>query len=56
LYGLLLREFPDGGRRIVGPQVDGRHFATFLPEIASEITDAASTALEGRHADRRANS
>ena len=55
LYGLLLREFPDGTRRTVGPQSDGRHFATFLPKIASEITAAASIALEGQHADRRAN-
>lgn len=54
LYGLLLREFPDGARRIAGPQSDGRHFATFLPEIASEITAAASLALEGQHANRRA--
>lgn len=53
LYGLILREFPDGARRIVGPQLDGRHFVTFLPDIASEITAAASTAFEGRNADQR---
>ena len=55
LYGLLLREFPDGTRRIAGPQSDGRHFVTFLPDIAAEITAAASTAFEGLHADNRRN-
>ncbi|NGN44340.1 hypothetical protein G6N74_25030 [Mesorhizobium sp. CGMCC 1.15528] len=53
LYGLLLREFPDGTRRIVGPQSDGRHFVTFLPCIAAEITSAASRELEGQHAEYR---
>jgi hypothetical protein len=53
LYGLLLREFPDGTRRISGPQSDGRHFATFLPDIASAITSAASSAFEGQHAVHR---
>jgi hypothetical protein len=53
LYGIILREFPDGTRRIVGPQCDGRHFVTFLPEVASAMTTAASIALEGQYAANR---
>lgn len=53
LYGLLLHQFPDGTRRIAGPQSNGRHFVTFLPDIAAEITNAASIAYEGRDANDR---
>lgn len=53
LYGLLLRQFPDGTRRIASPTANGRHMATFHPALAAEITDFASSAFEGRDANDR---
>lgn len=54
MYGLVLRELPDGYRTIAGPQLDGRRFATFLPEIAAQITTIASDAYnEGQYASYR---
>ncbi|MDX0426821.1 hypothetical protein [Sinorhizobium medicae] len=47
LYGLLLREFPDGTRRTIAPNVGGQHCASFQPAIAEKITKAASKALAG---------
>jgi hypothetical protein len=47
LYGLLLREFPDGTRRTIAPNNNGRHFATFHPTIGEQLTAAASAALRG---------
>jgi len=47
LYGLLLREFPDGTRRTIAPNVGGQHCASFQPTIAEKITEAASKALLG---------
>lgn len=47
MYGLVLREQPDGWRAIAAPQSDGRRFATFLPEIAAQITELASAAYDG---------
>lgn len=53
IYGLILREHPEGTRTIAGPQCDGRRFATFLPEVANRITKLASHAYEGTYADSR---
>jgi hypothetical protein len=51
LYGLLLREFPDGTRRTIAPNNNGRHFATFHPTLGEQLSAAASTALGGLHAN-----
>ncbi|WP_164830845.1 hypothetical protein [Sinorhizobium meliloti] len=51
LYGLLLREFPDGTRRTIAPNVGGQHCASFQPAIAEKITAAATSALGGQLAD-----
>jgi hypothetical protein len=54
LYGLLLREFPDGTRRTIAPNIGGQHCASFQPAIAERITKAASNALlGGQLADNR---
>lgn len=53
LYGLLLRQCPDGTRRIASPTANGRHMATFHPALAAEITEHASSAFEGRYANDR---
>ncbi|WP_164830265.1 hypothetical protein [Sinorhizobium meliloti] len=53
LYGLLLREFPDGTRRTIAPNVGGQHCASFQPAIAEKITKAASKALGGQIAVTR---
>jgi hypothetical protein len=50
VYGLVLREYPDGVRTIAGPQSEGRRFATFIPEVAEKITKLASNAYEGTNA------
>lgn len=47
MYGLILREQPDGWRAIAAPQLEGRRFATFLPEVAAQITELASAAYDG---------
>ena len=48
LFGLLLRELPDGSRRTVAPNLAGCHSATFRRDVAEEITAAASKALGGQ--------
>ena len=53
LYGLLLREFPDGTRRTIAPNVGGQHCASFQPAIAEKITKAATLALGGQLAVTR---
>lgn len=53
LYGLLLREFPDGTRRTIAPNVGGQHCASFKPAIAEKITAAATSALGGQLAVTR---
>jgi|GEM_PF-3263054 len=50
MYGLVLREHPDGARSVAGPQFEGRRFATFIPEVAEKITKLASNAYEGTNA------
>ncbi|HEV7305226.1 hypothetical protein [Ensifer sp.] len=47
LYNLLLREFPDGTRRTISPNVGGQHCASFKPAVAEKITAAATLALLG---------
>ncbi len=45
LHNLLLREWPDGNRRVIAGNIAGTHCASFQPEIAAKITAAASAAL-----------
>jgi hypothetical protein len=47
IFGLLLRELPDGSRRTVAPNLGGQHVATFRRDLAEQITAAASAALYG---------
>ena len=49
IFGLLLRELPDGSRRTVAPNLGGQHVATFRRDVAEQITAAASAALHGGH-------
>ncbi|KQT48756.1 hypothetical protein ASG43_07835 [Aureimonas sp. Leaf454] len=49
LYGLALRKTPDGRLRIIAPNANGKHAATFAPELADEITKAARVALSEGH-------
>lgn len=58
LFGLLLREYHDGTRRTVSPNLGGHHVATFQPAIAELITAAASKALAtgGQLAENRRTS
>lgn len=55
LFGLLLRELPDGSRRTVAPNIAGCHSATFRRDVAEQITIAASNALGGRIAETTEN-
>jgi len=56
LYGFALREFPDGNRRTIAPpNAAGRHAASFTPHLGSQLTAAASAALERPH-DRTSRS
>lgn len=50
LYGLTLRQFPDGHSRTISPNANGRHFATFTPALGQSLTDAATIALRSLHA------
>lgn len=51
LFGLLLRELPDGSRRTIAPNIGGRHSMTFRRDLAEKITAAASNALGGQIAE-----
>lgn len=55
LFGLQLRERPDGSRVTVAPNVGGRHSVTFRRDIAEQLTAAASNALGGRIAETSKN-
>ncbi|WP_312942363.1 hypothetical protein [Agrobacterium pusense] len=55
LFGLLLRELPDGSRRTIAPNIGGRHSVTFRRDIAEQLTAAASNALGGRIAETSKN-
>lgn len=45
LYNLLLRKAPDGRLRTFAPNAMGKHVATFHPDLANEITRAATAAI-----------
>lgn len=45
LHNLLLREWPDGSRRVIAGNIAGQHCASFQPEMGAKITAAASAAL-----------
>ena len=47
IFGLLLRELPDGSRRTVAPNLAGQHIATFRRDLAEVITAAASKIFDG---------
>jgi len=49
IFGLLLRELPDGTRRTVAPNLGGQHVITFRRDLAEKITNAASNTLAGGH-------
>ncbi|MCK5932082.1 MAG: hypothetical protein KAG89_07900 [Fulvimarina manganoxydans] len=51
LYNLALRRTPDGRLRTVAPRTDGKHCATFHPDLANDISAAANVALGGRAAN-----
>ncbi|WP_064692010.1 hypothetical protein [Rhizobium aegyptiacum] len=47
LYNLVLKESPDGRLRTFAPKVFGKHAASFHPELAQQITNAAVAAMNG---------
>jgi hypothetical protein len=51
LYGLSLRQYPDGSHRISVPNAHGRRVATFAPVLAERLTQAATIALSELKAD-----
>lgn len=55
LFGLFLKELPDGSRRTVAPNIAGSHSATFRRDLAEKITLAASSALGGQIAETAKN-
>ena len=46
LYGMRLLEAPSGKRISYAPSSGGRRFATFAPDLAASITDAAIKSYE----------
>jgi len=50
LYNLRLLRSPDGRHLTYAPSAGGKRCATFAPELAEEITAAATAALGGRAA------
>lgn len=53
LYSLILKEGPDGRLRTFAPKAFGKHAASFHPELAQQITNAAVAALSGGAAHDR---
>lgn len=51
LYNLILRDAGGGRFRILAPNAFGKHSATFAPQLAEQITQAAVAALGGRRAN-----
>ncbi|MGV8939812.1 MAG: hypothetical protein ACOH2J_22065 [Allorhizobium sp.] len=47
LFNIALRRTPDGRHRILAPNAWGKHSASFHPELAEQITQAAVAALGG---------
>ncbi len=57
LYAFRLMETPDGRRIVYAPNGNGGHrLATFSPELAAEITKAATEKLEGHDIANGSNS
>lgn len=55
LYNLRLLRSPDGRYLTYAPAAHGKRCATFMPDLANELTAAATAALGGRAAyDHRA--
>lgn len=50
LYNLHLKLATTGDMRTYAPNADGKHVASFHPELASKITQAAVEALSRRRA------
>ncbi|APO75108.1 hypothetical protein AM571_CH02299 [Rhizobium etli 8C-3] len=53
LYSLTLKEGPDGRLRTFAPKAFGKHAASFHPELAQQITNAAVAAMNGGAASDR---
>ncbi|CAN7313052.1 hypothetical protein LJR251_001627 [Rhizobium rhizogenes] len=47
LFNLTLKESPDGRLRTFAPKAFGKHAASFHPELAQQITNAAVAAING---------
>lgn len=55
IYNLRLLRSPDGRHLVYAPSAQGKRCATFLPDLAQQISAAAIAALGGRTAnDNRA--
>lgn len=55
LFNMVLKRGPDGCPRTYAPKVSGKHAASFHPELAQQITNAAAAAFKERAAyDRNA--
>lgn len=46
LFNILLRKSPDGRLRSFAPKAFGKHSASFHPELAEQMTQAAIAALK----------
>ncbi|ASP89709.1 hypothetical protein CDO26_37205 (plasmid) [Sinorhizobium meliloti] len=55
LFNMVLKIGPDGRPRSYAPKARGKRAASFHPDLAQQITDAAEAALKERaaHAYRR---
>ena len=47
LFNLALRKLPNGMYRVLAPNAFGKHSASFHPELAQKITNAAVAAISG---------
>ena len=47
LFNLVLKQGNDGRLRTYAPTIAGKHSASFHPELAQQITNAAVAAMEG---------
>ncbi|WP_026619123.1 hypothetical protein M728_000785 [Ensifer sp. WSM1721] len=50
LFNVLLRKSPDGRLRSFAPKAFGKHSASFHPELAEQMTQAAIAALGSKAA------
>jgi hypothetical protein len=51
LFNVLLRKSPDGRLRSFAPKAFGKHAASFHPDLAEQMTQAAVAALKSRAAN-----